>query len=111
IGAIREYLHSGRPELHKAATVALLLSPRGNRLSSDSVRRLLKRYLEAVGGALSISPHSLRHTFASHLVEAGADLRTVQELLGHVALSTTQIYTHVGRRRLKDVHQDAHPRA
>jgi len=72
---------------------------------------MLKRYLAQVGGALSISPHSLRHTFATHLVEAGADLRSVQELLGHVALSTTQIYTHVGKRRLKDVHEGAHPRA
>jgi len=111
IGAIRAYVADGRKSLTVRPSEALLLSSRGNRLSADSVRRLLKRYLAQVGGALSISPHSLRHTFATHLVEAGADLRSVQELLGHVALSTTQIYTHVGKRRLKDVYEDAHPRA
>lgn len=111
VSALQGYITIGRPRLMRGPSEALLLSARGNRMSADSVRRALKHYLEEVGGALSISPHSLRHTFATHLVEAGADLRTVQELLGHVALSTTQIYTHVGKRRLKDVHADAHPRA
>jgi len=111
ITSIRVYITDGRTVLCVKPSESLLLSSRGNRLSADSVRRLLKRYLVQVGGALSISPHSLRHTFATHLVEAGADLRSVQELLGHVALSTTQIYTHVGKRRLKDVHEGAHPRA
>lgn len=111
LGALAQYLHDGRPALLKAPNDALLLSTRGNRLSQDAIRKLMKRYLAETGAALSVSPHTLRHTFATHLVEGGADLRSVQELLGHVALSTTQIYTHVGKRRLKDVHEDAHPRA
>ncbi|MDR3685674.1 MAG: tyrosine-type recombinase/integrase, partial [Coriobacteriia bacterium] len=80
-------------------------------LSADAIRRLFKRYLTQVGIAGSLSPHAMRHTFATHLIEGGADLRTVQELLGHVALSTTQIYTHLSMRRLQDVHRNAHPRA
>jgi len=111
LAAVSQYVLDGRPALLKRPTDALLLSSRGNRLSQDAVRRLMKRYLVETGSALSVSPHTLRHTFATHLVEGGADLRSVQELLGHVALSTTQIYTHVGKRRLKDVHEDAHPRA
>jgi len=72
---------------------------------------MFKRYLTQAGAQTSLSPHAMRHTFATHLLDRGADLRTVQELLGHVALSTTQIYTHVSMKRLKDVHGSTHPRA
>jgi len=75
------------------------------------VSDMLKRYLDALGESSGITPHTLRHTFATHMLEAGADLRSVQELLGHVALSTTQIYTHLGVKRLQRVHRDSHPRA
>jgi integrase/recombinase XerD len=95
-----------RPEIE-----AVFLSTRGLPLSADAIRRLFKRYVDKVGAAHSLSPHAMRHTFATHLVEGGADLRTIQELLGHVALSTTQIYTHLSTRRLQDVHRNAHPRA
>lgn len=109
---VREYLQNGRPALCKGAeSEALFLSTRGLPLSSDAIRRLFKRYLTIAGTTTSLSPHAMRHTFATHLIEGGADLRTVQELLGHVALSTTQIYTHLSMRRLQDVHRHAHPRA
>ncbi|MFA5843603.1 MAG: site-specific tyrosine recombinase XerD [Coriobacteriia bacterium] len=112
VARIREYLLRARSHLsHGRTTEALFLNRYGGRLTSGSVRRLLKRHMLTIGAAASLSPHSLRHTFATHLVDAGADLRTVQELLGHVALSTTQIYTHVSPKRLRDVHRNAHPRA
>ncbi|NTW27884.1 MAG: tyrosine recombinase XerC [Coriobacteriia bacterium] len=112
MSAIQAYLKDERPTFAKPESPDyVFLSTRGIGLSSDAIRRLFKRYLIQVGGAESLSPHAIRHTFATHLLEAGADLRTVQELLGHVALSTTQIYTHLSMKRLQDVHRNAHPRA
>jgi integrase/recombinase XerC len=90
---------------------AVFLHQFGKRLSARSVGRLLEEHLTGLGLDPAASPHTLRHSFATHLLDRGADLRSVQELLGHRSLSTTQIYTHVTRERLLDVYQDAHPRA
>lgn len=111
-GRIRAYLDGGRPAFARGQCADwVFLSARGNRLSEDAVRRLFRRYVNQIGARTSLSPHAMRHTFATHMLDQGADLRTVQELLGHVALSTTQIYTHVSMKRLQDVHRNAHPRA
>ena len=109
---VDEYIASGRPSLRpRLEEPALFVNRTGTRLTDGGVRRMLHKHLVTLGSASGITPHTLRHTFATHLLEAGADLRTVQDLLGHVALSTTQIYTHLGVQRLQRVHRDAHPRA
>ena len=90
---------------------AVFLNSRGGRLTDRSVRRVIDKYIHVCGIEEKISPHSLRHSFATHLLDRGADLRSVQELLGHMNLSTTQIYTHVTMERLKSVYDKTHPRA
>lgn len=97
--------------LRKKATSAVFLNKNGGRLSARSVGRLLEKYLAVVGLDPRASPHTLRHSFATHLLDAGADIRSVQELLGHRSLGTTQVYTHVTTHRLQDSYRKAHPRA
>ncbi|MBN2839639.1 MAG: tyrosine-type recombinase/integrase, partial [Coriobacteriia bacterium] len=109
---LRAYLEQARGRLGKQRDDrAVFLNRLGGRLTDGGVRRLLDRHLSTLGAEAALTPHALRHTFATHLLEGGADLRTVQELLGHVALSTTQIYTHLSTKHLRDVHKGAHPRA
>lgn len=99
------------PKMNTAAAARVFLNKHGQSLSTRSVRRKLDKYLGMAGLDPGISPHTLRHSFATHLLNNGADLRSVQELLGHQSLSTTQVYTHLTTKRMKDVYDQAHPRA
>ena len=111
--ALRHYLDHERPKLvhpAKKARSEIFLSVRGGPLSTDRVRQIVKERAARAGIAQNIYPHLLRHSFATHLLENGADLRVIQELLGHADISTTQIYTHVDQKRLKNIHRKFHPR-
>jgi len=114
VAALRTYLDSGRPALAAGGSRrgdALFLNRFGGRLSDRGVRRLFDKYCAEVAASHKVTPHTLRHSFATHLLDHGADLRVVQELLGHADLSTTQVYTHVSTARLQDAYEKAHPRA
>lgn len=111
--SIRSYLQHERPRLAAQRTPSptyLILSPRGRRLRRERIWELFKKYAARVGSAAKISPHTMRHSFATHLLAGGADLRQVQEMLGHASIATTQIYTHVDVSRLKAIHRQFHPR-
>lgn len=111
INAVRKYLQEVRPLLSKGKDgETLFLSRTGKKLRRENIWELVRKYARCAG-IKNVSPHTLRHSFATHLLEGGADLRSVQEMLGHANISTTQIYTHVDRKYLKSVHQKFHPRA
>ena len=111
VSSLRAYLTAGRPRiLDGKQSEYVFVSTRGNRMTTDAIRKVFKAALREAGLDETLSPHDMRHTFATDLLDGGADLRSVQEMLGHASLSTTQIYTHLSPARLKQVHAQAHPR-
>lgn len=111
INSIKRYLEVSRPKLlRKKECEFLFLSRLGKRISRQSLWKIIKRYARSARIKKPISPHTLRHSFATHLLERGADLRSVQEMLGHSDISTTQVYTHINKDRLKSIHKMFHPR-
>jgi integrase/recombinase XerD len=112
IEAVQRYLRDARPKLaNENSEDVLFLNNRGRRFSRMGLWKILRKYVLSAGITKSVSPHTIRHSFATHLLEGGADLRAVQEMLGHADISTTQIYTHLDREYLKQEHRDHHPRS
>jgi integrase/recombinase XerD len=112
IGAVAVYLRELRPMLERGGGKGILfLNARGSPLTRMGAWKILRKYVTMAGIERPVSPHTLRHSFATHLLEGGADLRAVQEMLGHADIATTQIYTHVDREYLRTVHRQFHPRA
>jgi integrase/recombinase XerD len=111
LGALQDYLEKGRPKLPQHDKEALFLDKNGQRLTRSGLWGVVKKIVHELGLKEKTSPHTLRHSFATHLLEKGADLRSVQEMLGHSDIATTQIYTSVSRERLKKMYAKAHPRA
>lgn len=110
LNKLNKYLNDGRRQLTKKSNDYLILNNQGNKITSRGIELIIDKTLKKGGITYKISPHTLRHTFATHMLNNGADLRTVQELLGHESLSTTQIYTHVSNERLRKVYLNTHPR-
>ncbi|MFN7141818.1 MAG: tyrosine-type recombinase/integrase, partial [Limisphaerales bacterium] len=111
VEAIERYLHSGRPQLvNQKSPANLFLSQRGTPFAAVTLWWRIKRRVKLAGVNKNVTPHMLRHSFATHLLEHGADLRVIQEMLGHANISTTEIYTHVAGNRLREVHRRFHPR-
>ena len=110
--AMIDYLKEGRPELQKDMKLsAVFLNHDGGRLTERGIQKILQKYAHSVGIEKRVHPHMLRHTFATHLLDGGADLRVVQELLGHADLSSTQVYTHISKSQARKVYLSAHPMA
>ena len=106
---MNKYLSDSRDELNHNKSVYLILNNRGNKITTRAIRDIIDKYDVSIN--THVTPHTLRHTFATHMLNEGADLKSVQELLGHENLSTTQIYTHVSNERLRRVYLNNHPRA